>query len=113
MTVEQSSRIVELTPAAETAARKYLENEEGRCLRLGVDAGGCSGFAYKVTSDLRKDDDILQEHEGFTVVIDPIAVQFLKNARLDYIDTIGEAGFLFDNPQATNTCGCGTSFDVS
>ena len=85
---------------------------EATGLRVGVKGGGCSGFSYAVSIDVKKDDDVVQSYEGFDVVVDPVSTQFIQNATVDYVDTIGEAGFKFENPQATNSCGCGTSFDV-
>ena len=107
--------VVTLTEAAQAAARKFIAaeaNPEGKVLRIGVDSGGCSGFSYAVSIDDKKDDDIVQAYEGFEAVIDPVSKQFIQDATVDYVDSIGEAGFKFENPQATNSCGCGTSFDV-
>lgn len=112
---ETATHVVTLTEAAVAAARKFLAADaepEGKALRLGVNSGGCSGLSYAVSIDAKKSDDIVQSYEGFEAVIDPVSKQFIQGATLDYVDTIGEAGFKFDNPQATSSCGCGTSFDV-
>jgi iron-sulfur cluster assembly protein len=113
-TAETTTPVVTLTEGAQAAARKFLaaEPDAGNVLRVGVNSGGCSGFSYAVSIDVKKDDDIVLNYEGFEVVVDPVSKQFIQNATVDYVDTIGEAGFKFDNPQATNSCGCGTSFDV-
>jgi len=112
---ETRNHVLNLTDAAQAMARKFLAEEadpSDKVLRVGVSSGGCSGFSYNVAIDTRKDDDLVQSYEGFDAVIDPISVQFLKNSTLDYVDDIGHAGFKFENPQASGTCGCGTSFTV-
>ncbi|RMG15507.1 MAG: iron-sulfur cluster assembly accessory protein [Planctomycetota bacterium] len=112
MAETQQETVVTLTEAAQEAARRFLAAEEGKVLRVGVTSGGCSGFSYLVTTDVRKEDDLVQRHEGFEVVIDPISRNFLRGSTLDYVDEIGHAGFRFENPQAKSGCGCGMSFDV-
>jgi iron-sulfur cluster assembly protein len=107
--------IINITEKAQEMARSFLAEEQdrtGKVLRVGVDAGGCSGFSYQVAIDLKKDDDFVQACDGFELVVDPRSAPLLEGTRLDYEDTIGHAGFKFDNPQAQSTCGCGTSFTV-
>ncbi len=111
----ETTPIVTLTDAAQKMARKFLDDEEDpsdKVLRVGVSSGGCSGFSYVVSVDVKKDDDIVQSYDDFEAVVDPVSVQFLKGATLDYVDEIGHAGFKFENPQASGSCGCGTSFSV-
>lgn len=105
--------IVTLTDEAQARARKFLGEEgvEGSILRLGVTTGGCSGFEYLVKVDAKQADDLLQSYEGFEVAIDPVSKQFILGSVLDYVDTVGFAGFKFENPQAKSNCGCGKSFD--
>lgn len=107
--------LVTIMPKAAEMARAFLAEEEDpsdKFLRLAVSSGGCSGFSYSVSIDIKKDDDLVQSSDGFDIVIDPISADLLKNVKLDYVDTIGHAGFSFENPQATSTCGCGSSFTV-
>lgn len=107
--------IVTLTPKAQEMVRHFLAEEEdptGKVLRLGVDSGGCSGFSYNIAIDVKKEGDVVQAFDGFEAVIDPISLQFLKGVTVDYVDTVGHAGFTFDNPQAKSSCGCGNSFSV-
>ncbi len=108
-----STTVVTLTEAAQVAGCKFLSEEaDGKVLRLAVNSGGCAGLSYAVSVDDEKSDDIIQAYEGFKAVVDPVSKNFLQGATLDYVDSIGEAGFKFENPQAKSSCGCGTSFDV-
>lgn len=114
-TTQTQTGIVTLTPKAQEMVRSFLKEEadpSSKVLRLAVDSGGCSGFSYSISIDERKDTDVVQSFDGFDAVMDPMCVQFLQNIRVDYVDTIGHAGFTFDNPQAKSTCGCGNSFTV-
>ena len=82
-------------------------------LRLAVTGGGCSGFQYNFTlDDSRQDDDLAIERDGAIVLVDPMSLEFLKGAELDYVDDLIGAAFKVVNPNATSSCGCGTSFSV-
>lgn len=110
-----STTIVTLTPKAQEMVRHFLSEEadpSGKALRIGVDSGGCSGFSYSISIDVKRDEDVVQSFEGFDCVVEPRAVPFLQNIVVDYVDTIGHAGFTFDNPNAKSSCGCGNSFTV-
>src|ERR1700694_3435941 len=72
------------------------------CLRVSVEGGGCSGFQYKF--------DI--EREGATVVVDPVSLQYMAGSEIDFVDELIGAAFKVGNPQATASCGCGTSFSL-
>ncbi|MGE0706973.1 MAG: HesB/IscA family protein [Planctomycetota bacterium] len=110
---ETATQIVTLTPEAEKMALHFLAEEPaGRVLRVGVTSGGCSGFSYVVSIDDARDDDVVQEQGGFKAVIDPVSVDFLRGATLHYEDSVGHAGFTFQNPNAKSGCGCGKSFDA-
>ncbi|MGB8364999.1 MAG: iron-sulfur cluster insertion protein ErpA [Rhizomicrobium sp.] len=82
-------------------------------LRLSVTGGGCSGFQYNFTlDDTRMDDDLVIARDGATVLIDPVSLDFLKGAEIDFVDDLIGAAFKVNNPNATSSCGCGTSFAV-
>jgi iron-sulfur cluster assembly accessory protein len=82
-------------------------------LRVAVTGGGCSGFQYNFTlDDARMDDDLVLERDGATVLIDSVSLDFLKGAELDFTDDLIGAAFKINNPNATSSCGCGTSFSV-
>lgn len=100
----------------DAAARKVQELilEEGNPslkLRVYISGGGCSGFQYGFSFDEhRADDDMAIENEGVTLLIDPLSYQYLMGAEVDYSETLQGAQFVIRNPNATTTCGCGSSF---
>lgn len=82
-------------------------------LRVSVEGGGCSGFSYKF--DLGKsidDDDLVIERDGAKVAIDAVSLPFLSGSEIDFVDELIGAAFKIHNPNATASCGCGTSFSV-
>jgi len=82
-------------------------------LRIAVMGGGCSGFQYNFTiDDTRMDDDLVLERDGATVLIDQVSLDFLKGAEIDFTDDLIGQAFKINNPNATSSCGCGTSFSV-
>lgn len=83
-----------------------------RALRVGVLGGGCSGFQYDIRLDDRAEDDLILEGHGQTVVIDPVSLPFLAGAVVDFEDELIGARFVIDNPNASSSCGCGTSFSI-
>jgi iron-sulfur cluster assembly protein/iron-sulfur cluster insertion protein len=87
------------------------EGNDALALRVAVRPGGCSGFSYEMFFDTDvNDDDVTADYSGVKVVVDPSSAQLLNGATLDYKDTLSEAGFAIDNPNASRTCGCGSSF---
>ena len=101
----------------ERAARRIGEvlkaEPAGSMLRVSVEGGGCSGFSYKFGFDQAKAaDDLVLTHDGATVLIDPVSVQYMAGAEIDYVDDLIGASFKVNNPVATASCGCGTSFSI-
>lgn len=102
----------------DAAAKKVQEliNEEDNpdlMLRVFVSGGGCSGFQYGFTFDEKKEDgDSSVVNQGVTLVIDPMSVQYLMGAEIDYKEDLQGAQFVIRNPNASTTCGCGSSFTV-
>jgi len=89
------------------------ENLDGsRGLRLAVTGGGCSGLSYKIEFSVEKDRDNILNFDGVKVLVDPKSVIYLKGIVLDFKDGLNGKGFVFDNPNAKNTCGCGESFSI-
>jgi iron-sulfur cluster assembly accessory protein len=83
----------------------------GTMLRVSVEGGGCSGFQYKFdTERSRADDDIVIEKNGATVLIDPVSLNYMTGSEIDFVDDLIGSSFRVNNPQATASCGCGTSF---
>ena len=85
---------------------------EARALRVGVDGGGCSGFQYDIRLDDPTPEDLVLEKDGAKVLVDPVSLPFLTNAVIDFTDELIGARFVVQNPNATSSCGCGTSFSV-
>ena len=85
---------------------------ETKPLRVGVSGGGCSGFSYDIRLDDPADDDLVLEKDGQKVLVDQVSLPFLSNAVNDFTDELIGARFEVQNPNATSSCGCGTSFSV-
>ncbi|MBB4285774.1 iron-sulfur cluster insertion protein ErpA [Roseospira goensis] len=89
------------------------EGDESLMLRVIVDGGGCSGFQYRFDLDrVAADDDRVFEAHGVRVVIDEASLELLDGALIDYVEDLMAAAFTIRNPNATSTCGCGTSFSM-
>ncbi|MEL6551365.1 MAG: iron-sulfur cluster assembly accessory protein [Pseudomonadota bacterium] len=85
----------------------------GKVLRVAVEGGGCSGFQYEIDlDDAPKDDDLVLEGHGERVVIDSVSLPFLADATIDFEEELIGARFVIENPNATASCGCGTSFSI-
>jgi iron-sulfur cluster assembly accessory protein len=102
---------------SERAARKIgdiLQSEPaGTMLRVSIEGGGCSGFQYRFDMEReRATDDIALERDGVTVLIDPVSSQYLAGAEIDFVEDLVGSAFKVNNPNATASCGCGTSFSV-
>lgn len=88
------------------------ENDELK-LRVFITGGGCSGFQYGFTFDeLQADDDTAVERDGVTVLVDPLSFQYLAGSEVDYTEGLEGSRFVINNPNATTTCGCGSSFSI-
>ena len=83
-----------------------------RPLRVAVEGGGCSGFQYEIKLDEAADDDLVLEKDGARVLIDPVSLPFLADAEIDFADELIGARFVVRNPNASSSCGCGTSFSL-
>src|SRR5215469_13719175 len=105
-----------MTVSARAAKRisEILKSEpHPHMLRLAVTGGGCSGFQYNFTlDDTRQEDDLVIERDGAVVLVDSMSLEFLKGAELDFVDDLIGAAFKVNNPNASSSCGCGTSFSV-
>ena len=108
--------VVALTERAADKIRALMAQEpdgEAEVLRVAIQGGGCSGFEYALGFDRGaiEGDSVLELH-GVTVVVDPFSAPYLQGSTVDFLETIQEAGFKIDNPNAVAACGCGHSFQV-
>ena len=106
---------VKITPKASVEVIKLVNAESNPDigLRLGVKGGGCSGLSYDQQFTPQENGDTIISHEGFNVFMDAKSMIYLKGMQLDFQDGLQGKGFVFVNPNATSTCGCGESFSIT
>jgi len=103
------------TEAAARKVRTLMEEEANDSLKLRVfiTGGGCAGFSYGFTFDEQSaDDDTVVERDGVSLVVDPMSFQYLAGSQVDYKEGLQGSQFVINNPNATTTCGCGSSFSI-
>lgn len=113
--METTQKIIDITPKALEQIEKIIQKQEttpDTGVRLGVVGGGCSGLSYKIDFDRTKEKDNILNFGGVKVLVDLKSAIYLKGVTLDFEDGLQGKGFVFKNPNATNTCGCGESFSV-
>ena len=106
---------IKLSHRAVDKVRQLVAEEENDELKLRVfiTGGGCSGFQYGFTFDeLAADDDTAIEEDGVTLLVDPMSYQYLMGSEVDYTEGLEGSRFVISNPNATTTCGCGSSFSI-
>jgi iron-sulfur cluster insertion protein len=105
---------ITVTDRAADRIKEIIAVEPGKThLRISVSGGGCSGFQYGFAlDDTRNDDDIAVEKNGATIVVDSVSIAYMEGAEIDFVDDLIGAAFKVNNPQATASCGCGTSFSI-
>jgi iron-sulfur cluster assembly accessory protein len=109
--IAESGTVTVTENAARRIARIVAGDPEARALRVSVEGGGCSGFSYKFTLAAGPDaDDVVIERGGAIVVIDQTSLPFLAGSEIDFVDDLMGQSFQVRNPNATASCGCGTSF---
>ncbi|MFH5832252.1 HesB/IscA family protein [Halalkalibaculum sp. DA3122] len=104
---------VSLTERAARQVNRIKKDEgldEDLYLRMAVEGGGCSGLSYKLGFDYKSDDDQVFESNGIEIIVDKKHLMYLEGISIDYPDGLDARGFTFDNPNAEETCGCGSSF---
>ena len=114
-TAGQEPRAVQISASAarRIAELRRKEGQDGLMLRVTVSGGGCSGFRYEFGFDTAKgEDDTVFERDGVQVVVDSVSLDFLDQAEIDYKEDLMGSYFAINNPNATSSCGCGTSFSV-
>lgn len=110
-----SAETIKFTDSAAHRVSELLaeEGDQNLKLRVYVTGGGCSGFQYGFTFDeVVNEDDTVVEKNGVSVLVDPMSLQYLQGAEIDYTESISGSQFVIRNPNATTTCGCGSSFSV-
>lgn len=108
-------KTVSLTERAAKQVRKIMAEEDPEnnlYLRVAVEGGGCSGLSYKLGLDHKTDEDEIIESQGLEILIDPRHMMYLEGILIDYPDGLDARGFTFDNPNASESCGCGSSFAI-
>jgi iron-sulfur cluster assembly protein len=105
---------IQLTDNAAQRVKQFLEKEKGVALRLGVRKTGCSGWAYEVSiaSEYGNEDDVFED-KGVKIVVDHESLPYLTGSRIDFTQSGLNRTFQFENPNATDECGCGESFTIS
>ena len=106
---------VQLSDKAAGKIRELIGSNDDaseQALRVAVRGGGCSGFQYALALDQPKSDDHVFEHQGVSVVVDKVSMQFVFGSEVDYVDGLQGAGFVVNNPNVVAACGCGSSFQV-
>ncbi len=108
----ETTPVVAMTEVAAIKVRELLdaENDPALALRVFVAGGGCSGLQYQMALTEVEDDDLIIEHEGIRVLVDPMSAEYIRGSIIDYHDGLMGAGFTVDNPNAVSSCGCGHSF---
>jgi len=101
-----------VTPRAFARLAEIGAAADGKALRVAVEGGGCSGFQYEIALAAPQSDDLVLEGSGEKVVVDEISLPFLANATIDFTEELIGARFVIENPNATSSCGCGTSFSI-
>lgn len=111
---ETGGNLVQLTPAAQAEVRRLLTDptHTGQGLRLGIKGGGCSGLSYVREFDTKKEGDTVISYGDFEVYLDRKSTIYLGGIELDFQGDLQGRGWVFQNPHATNTCGCGESFSI-
>ena len=105
---------ITLTERAASRIREIVGREPGKsALRVAVNGGGCSGFQYEFAlAEAAADDDLVIETAGARALVDPVSQNFLAGAEIDFVDDLMGQSFRIRNPNATASCGCGTSFSI-
>ena len=111
--IQNEKPIISLTDSAAEKIKAMMvrDGKEGHGLRFGVVTGGCAGLSYDLRFQKNSyDNDTVLEEKGIQIFVNEDSVPFIRGIEIDYVDTLKESGFKYKNPNATNSCGCGTSF---
>ncbi len=104
---------IEVTESAQNHINKILISENSQFFRITVLGGGCAGFQYKFDfSQKANEDDLIFEYKNASVLIDKTSIELIKGSKIDYVKELIGSSFKISNPQASSSCGCGTSFSI-
>jgi iron-sulfur cluster assembly accessory protein len=104
---------IEITDNAQEHIATVLKKDSAKYFRITVLGGGCAGFQYKFDfENLKNEDDILIHNEKIDVITDETSMELIQNSKIDYVHELIGSSFKITNPQATSSCGCGTSFSI-
>jgi iron-sulfur cluster assembly accessory protein len=113
--METTQDAITLTDKATEKINELLSAQadaSDQALRVAVRGGGCSGFQYSLAFDKPRDDDHVFQHNGVSVIVDKVSMQFVFGSEVDFVDGLQGAGFAVNNPNVVAACGCGSSFQV-
>ena len=107
--------MLKLTPSAICAVEKFIKGSDVPVLglRIAISGGGCSGFQYGMSLEQSKnEDDVIVECGAVTLLVDPLSAPLLEGVTVDFVDSLSGSGFKFENPNASSSCACGSSFSA-
>jgi iron-sulfur cluster assembly accessory protein len=107
--------MITLTPNAVSAVGKFIQGSATPVagLRIAISGGGCSGFQYGMTlEEAKSEDDTVLEYGAVTLLVDPLSAPLLEGVIVDFVDSLNGSGFKFENPNASSSCACGSSFSA-
>ena len=104
---------IEITENAQNHIANIIKQDNAQYFRITVLGGGCAGFQYKFEIDkIKKDDDIIFDTDKISLLIDSTSLDLIKGSKIDYVKELIGSSFKITNPQASSSCGCGTSFSI-
>jgi iron-sulfur cluster assembly protein len=107
--------MIKLTPGAISAVEKFIKGSDVPVagLRIAISGGGCSGFQYGMSLEQsRNEDDTVLDYVAVTLLVDPFSAPLLNGVTVDFVDSLNGSGFKFENPNASSSCACGSSFSA-
>ena len=107
--------MITMTPNAISAVERFIKGTDSPVagLRIAISGGGCSGFQYGMSlEEVKNEDDTVLEYGAVTVLVDPLSAPLLEGVTVDFVDSLTGSGFKFENPNASSTCACGSSFNA-
>jgi iron-sulfur cluster assembly protein len=107
--------MITMTPSAISAVERFIKGTDTPVagLRIAISGGGCSGFQYGMSlEEAKNEDDTVLEYGAVTLLVDPLSAPLLEGVTVDFVDSLTGSGFKFENPNASSSCACGSSFSA-